>query len=95
MKQTVFELVRKFGKPTKEGIFTRYETNVLNAIKNGCNTVAEIATDLNKSESAITGIIHLLYTKAKTLGWCPIKKGIVNKSLLPQFIKWVRGEYEG
>lgn len=97
MKGSVIELVRKFGAPKEEekSFFTPYEQRILNAIKNGCETVAEISQELNKKESAITGQIHIMYMKARSLGWHPIKKGVVAHSLLPQFIRWVREDYEG
>lgn len=97
MKRAVIELVKKFGAPKEEeeSFFTPYEQRILNAIKNGCETVAEISQELNKKESAITGQIHILYIKARSLGWQPVKKGVVAHSLLPQFVRWVRGEYEG
>lgn len=95
MKQAVLELVRKFGAPKKaKNIFTNYELRILDAIKNGCETFYEIAIELNKPESSIISMLHGLYRKARGLGWTPRKKGIITKSLLPQFIKWVRGSYE-
>lgn len=96
MKQAVFELVRKFGAPPeeKESIFTEYELKILDMIKNGYDTVPEIALELNKSESSVFGMIHVIYKKARTLGWNPIKKGIVTKSLMSQFVRWVRSGYE-
>lgn len=97
MKAAVLELVRKFGAPKEEekSFFTPYEQRILNAIKNGCNKVTDIAKQLNKSESKISGMLHIMYMKARSLGWHPIKKGIVTHSLLPQFIRWVREDYEG
>ena len=96
MKQSVFELVRKFGAPPeeKESLFTKYELKILEAIKNGCDTVADIALNLNKSEGSVTGILHVLYKKARGMGWNPRKKGIVTKSLMKQFVRWVRDEYD-
>ena len=96
MKAAVFELVKKFGAPPviEESLFTGYQLKILYAIKNGCNTVSEIAEELNKPESSVTGTLHVLYKKARTLGWNPRQRGIVTQSLLPQFIKWVRGKYE-
>ena len=96
MRDTVFELVRKFGAPKneKESIFTKYQLKIITAIKNGCGTVTEIAEECGKSESAITGMLHTLYMKARKLGWNPKKRGIVTQSLLPQFIKWVRKELD-
>lgn len=92
MKAAVLELVRKFGKPPKKNknMFSEYEKNVLEVIKDGCNTFKEIAQELGKSTSSVGGIVHLLYRKARLKGWKPNKKGIVNKSLLPQFVDWVR-----
>jgi hypothetical protein len=98
MKTAVIELVRKFGKPPKKlsNLFTSYELSVLDSIKDGCNTFADIAERLNKSKTATEGIVHLLYKKARLKGWKPKEKGIVNKSLLPQFISFVRnGGFEG
>lgn len=96
MKASVIELVRKFGKPPKKlsNLFTSYELSVLDAIKDGCNTFADIAERLNKSKTAAEGIVHLLYKKARLKGWKPKKKGIITKSLLPQFVDWVRRSYD-
>lgn len=96
MKQAVFELVRKFGAPPviEESLFTGYQLKILYAIKNGCDTVAEIAAEVNKPESSVSGTLHVLYKKARMLGWNPRQRGIVTQSLLPQFVKWVRGKYE-
>ena len=83
-------------KEEEKSFFTPYEQRILNAIKNGCNKVTDIAKQLNKSESKISGMLHIMYMKARSLGWHPIKKGVVTHSLLPQFISFVRnGGFEG
>ena len=98
MKRSVFELVRKFGAPNakKKQSFSDYEQNILDAILSGCNSFEEIGKRLNKKQSAIGGMVRRLYKKAIDIGWNPIRKGIVNKSLMPQFLKFVRsGGFEG
>lgn len=93
MKPAVIELVRKFGAPNEEKeVFTQYEQRILNLIRNGCKTAAEIGAELNKPESSIKSMIIHMYPKARSLGWNPIKKGKVTKSLFPQFIRWVKDE---
>lgn len=92
MKASVLELVRKLGKPperiTKD--LTHYEQDIVDVILDGYDSFENIAIQLNKSEGAIIGMLHRLYQKAREHGWCPKKKGLVTKCLLPQFIKWVR-----
>lgn len=92
MKYTVIDLVKKYGKPPVkiETEFTEQQIRVLDAISKGCNTLAELAIELNKKESAVATTLHVLYKIARGKDRRPKKKGIITKSLLPQFIDFVR-----
>ena len=92
LKTAVIELVRKFGAPVEkeENVFTESQQKIIDAIIEGCDSIEAIAKKLNKNESAITGMMHVLYLKEKERGWKPIKKGVITKTLLPQFIEWVK-----
>lgn len=93
MKSAVLELVRKFGKPneTKDSDLREIEQKIIEAINSDCDSFESIAEYIGRTTTATQSLVHGLYKKAKEYyGWKPIKKGIVHKSLLPDFIRWVR-----
>lgn len=93
MKRTVSELVKKLGKPKEKviAIFSPAEQEFIDKILEGSNSFEEVGEKINKKTSTVATIAHRVYNKArKYYGWKPIKKGLITKSLLPQFINWVR-----
>lgn len=98
MKTSVIELVRKFGAPPEKlsNGMNENKRSVIDAIMNGCDTYEDMSKETGKELGAIQGIIRQLYKEAHYKGWKPQKKGLENKSLLPQFISFVRnGGFEG
>ena len=93
MKATVFELVRKLGKPPEnERELTNTQQKVIDAILAGCNNKYEIAKKINLTVANVQSALSTMYEIAES-------DGVVYKNLrykLPEFINWVRkGKEEG
>lgn len=91
MKQSVLELVRKYGVPTNdEDTLTERQQKVIDAILNGANTKDEIAKYTGLEPDQTQGVLSQLYQLAESEGVVYISKGFK----LAQFIDWVRGKDE-
>lgn len=93
MKKAVLALVRKYGAPSKpqekEKMPNKKQTIILNAIKNGAENYEELEEITKIKYHSLQVNLTILYAQAASKGL----KFKNKKYKLPEFVRWVRGNY--
>lgn len=90
MKEAVLYLVREFGAPKEESIYSGREKQIINAILNGADTYEELEQATGLKHTLVRATLTRLYRYADGAGVVYQN----NRYKLPDFVEWVR-ENEG
>lgn len=86
MKTTVFYLVRKYGAPKEESIYSKREKQVIDAILNGADSYEDLEKATGLKHTSVGATLTRLYRYADGAGIIYAN----GRYKLPEFIEWVR-----